>query len=96
MVRPLLADEKSGTALGSSTVSTDMKQQFRLFRRGWGTCYVEETSTGKQETLHTRSKLDAQRLVHARNEAHHQPLLNLQIARAYLSAAEPAFLARTS
>ena len=95
MVRPLLADEKSGAALGSSTVSTDMKQQFRLFRRGWGTYYVEDTSTWKQESLHTRNKQDAQRLVHARNEAHHQPLLNLQIARAYLSAAEPAFLART-
>ena len=72
-----------------------MKQQFRLFRRGWGTYYVEDTSTGKQETLHTRNKQDAQRLVHARNEARHQPLINLQIARAYLSAAEPAFLSRT-
>ena len=60
-----------------------MKQQFRLFRRGWGTYYVEDTSTGKQETLHTRNKLDAQRIVHAKNEARHQPLINLQIARAY-------------
>lgn len=72
-----------------------MKQRFRMFRRGWGTYYYEDTQTGKQESLHTRSKQDAQRLVHARNEAHHQPMINLQIARAYLSAAEPAFLART-
>jgi len=72
-----------------------MKQRFRLFRRGWGTYYCEDTDSGKQETLHTRSKQDAQRIVHAKNEAHRQPLINLQIARAYLSAAEPAFLSRT-
>jgi integrase len=72
-----------------------MKQRYRLFRRGWGTWYCEDTQTGKQETLGTRIRQEAQRIIHAKNEAHQQPLINRQIARAYLQASDPAALTRT-
>ena len=74
---------------------SEMKQRYRLFRRGWGVFYCEDTQTGKQETLGTSNKQDAQRLVHAKNEAERQPLINMQIARAYVSASDPAALTRT-
>jgi hypothetical protein len=35
-------------------MSDNMKQHYRLFRRGWGTFYCEDTQTGKQESLHSR------------------------------------------
>ena len=41
------------------------------------------------------NKQEAQRLVHAKNDANRQPLINMQIARAYVSASDPAALTRT-
>jgi hypothetical protein len=67
-----------------------MKDRFRLFRRGWGTYYVEE-----QQTLQTSDKSEAKRMVHARNEAQHTPQVNLMIAKAYLAASDPALTSRT-
>jgi hypothetical protein len=72
-----------------------MKDRFRLFRRGWGTYYVEDTETGKQQTLETTDKREAHRMVHARNEARRTPHLNLMIAKAYLAASDPALISRT-
>ena len=72
-----------------------MKDRFRLFRRGWGTYYVEDTDTGKQQTLQTTDKREAQRMIHARNEALHTPHVNLMIAKAYLAASDPALTSRT-
>ena len=46
----------------------EMKQRYRVFRRGWGTYYVEDIETKKQESLHTCDKAEAYRLVDARNE----------------------------
>lgn len=65
-----------------------MKPRFTLFRRGQ-TYYCEDRSTGVQSSLRTKDQAEAHTLVHARNEAHRQPMLNLQIARTYLSAADP-------
>jgi hypothetical protein len=76
-------------------VSQQMKDRFRLFRRGWGTYYVEDTETGKQQTLQTTDKREAQRMVHARNEAQRTPHVNLMIAKAYLAASDPALTNRT-
>jgi integrase len=45
--------------------------------------------------LRTRSVSEARALLNAKNESVRQPILNLQIARAYLSASDPAFLQRT-
>ena len=72
-----------------------MKKQFRLYPRANGVFYCEDIATGKQVSLHTEDRVEAERLLHARNEAHRQPMLNLQMARTYLSAADPAIAART-
>ena len=64
-----------------------MKPQFRLYRRSnGGRFYLHNNTTGKQESLGTTDRSEAARLLHARNEASRQPLLNVQIARAYLAA----------
>jgi integrase len=71
-----------------------MKTRFNLFRRA-GVFYTEDTATGKQTSLRTRDETEAHSLLNARNEAHRQPVLNLHIARAYLTASDPAFVERT-
>jgi integrase len=72
-----------------------MKLRYRLFRRSNGIYFVEDRLTSKQESLKTRHRAIAQRLLGARNEAHVQPAINLQIARAYLMAADPLVAQRT-
>ena len=71
-----------------------MKTRFILFRRA-GIYYCEDTATGKQSSLRTRDEAEALAVLNAKNESVRQPVLNLQIARAYLSASDPAFLQRT-
>lgn len=72
-----------------------MKQRFGLVRRPWGVFYVKDKTTGAQTSLKTDNKVEAQRLLQAKNEAEVMPALNLQIARAYLSAADPEMRSRT-
>lgn len=74
-----------------------MKKQYRLFRpkKSGGIYYVQNNVTNKQESLRTRDKAIAERLLNARNEAHQQPAINIQIAKGYLAAADPNFVKRT-
>lgn len=72
-----------------------MTQKFRLYRRGNGRFYLQDNATGKQESLGTSDKAEAQRLLMARNEAAQQPAFNFQIARTYLAAGDPALAKRT-
>lgn len=71
-----------------------MKTRFNLFRRA-GVFYTEDTATGKQTSLRTKDETEAKSLLNARNEAQRQPVLNLHLARAYLTASDPAFVERT-
>jgi integrase len=71
-----------------------MKQHFTLFRRG-DVFYCEDAENGKQVSLRTKNKAEAQTLLYAKNESVRQPILNLQIARTYLTASDPAIAART-
>jgi integrase len=71
-----------------------MKAKYTLFRRG-GIYYSQDTTTGQQKSLRTRTEHEAVQLVNARNEAHRQPVLNLHLARAYLAASDPALVERT-
>jgi hypothetical protein len=65
-----------------------MKQRFILYRRSNGKYYAEDTVTRKQSSLKTRDEAEALTLLHSKNEAFRQPVLNLQIARTYLSATD--------
>ncbi len=49
----------------------------------------------RQGTLGTKNEVEADRLLHAKNEAHLCPGINIQMARAYLAAADPAIALRT-
>jgi hypothetical protein len=71
-----------------------MKTKFIIFRRG-SVFYAEDTTTGKQTSLRTKDETETRSLLNAKNEARRQPVLNLQLARAYLSASDPAFVERT-
>lgn len=72
-----------------------MKQQFKLYRRSNGKFYAENTTTGKQSSLRTSDKVEANRLLHARNEAAYQPAFNKQMAKTYLAAGDPRANTRT-
>jgi integrase len=72
-----------------------MKNRYRLFKRGWGVYYAFNNETGNSESLHTRDKAEATRLVHAMNEAGRMTAMNTQIARAYLTASDPEITKRT-
>lgn len=62
-----------------------MKTRFILFRRA-GVFYSEDTVTRKQHSLCTKDEAEALTILHSKKEAHRQPVLNLQIARTYLTA----------
>jgi integrase len=76
-------------------MDSNMKSRYRLFRRGWGVYYCEDTQTGKQVSLGTSQKEEAQRLVQAKNEGEHHPAFSLQLARVYWKAGDPAAGSRT-
>src|SRR5580658_7863034 len=59
-----------------------MKQRFIMFRRA-GVYYSEDTTTRQQHSLRTK------------DEGHRQPVLNLHIARTYLTATDPEIAKRT-
>jgi len=71
-----------------------MKSRFILFRRS-RVFYYEDTTTRKQTSLKTKDKAEALALLHARNESFRQTRLNVQIARAYLTASDPNMNTRT-
>ena len=72
-----------------------MKQQFKLYQRSNGNFYAEDSTTGKQSSLRTRDKVEASRLLHAKNEAAYQPAFNKQMAKTYFAAGDPRANTRT-
>lgn len=72
-----------------------MKPRYRIYRRQGGQFYLFDRHTGKRESLETCDEAIARRLLHAKNEAQQQPLINRQIARSYLAAADPEITRRT-
>jgi hypothetical protein len=71
-----------------------MNQRYIKFKRA-GVFYCEDTTTGKQTSLRTKDETEADILLHTRNEAQRQPVLNLQIARVYLKHSDPEVAKRT-
>ena len=73
-----------------------MKNRYRLTYRSHrgGMFYCVDKSTGKRTSLHTTDKAEAQQLIAAKNQSQHQPALNLELARAYLSGSDPEWMQR--
>ena len=63
-----------------------MKTRYRLIRRGTrgGTFYCVDIKTGKRNSLQTGNEDEARQIINAKNQALRQPVLNMQIAKAYL------------
>lgn len=74
-----------------------MKTRYRLIRRGVrnNAFYCVDKHTGKRTSLCTATEAEAQQIVEAKNQAERQPVLNLQIAKAYLAATDATFVNRT-
>ena len=74
-----------------------MKTRYRLIRRGirGNAFYCVDTKTGKRNSLHTSNEDEAQQIIAAKNQSERQPLLNLQIAKAYLAGTDNGITQRT-
>jgi hypothetical protein len=74
-----------------------MKARYRLIRRRLrgGAFYCVDTKTGKRTSLSTSDKDEAQQIIQAKNQAERQPMLNLQIAKAYLAGSDSSISGRT-
>jgi len=74
-----------------------MKTRYRLIRRGLrgDRFYCVDTTTGKRASLRTASAEAARQIIEAKNNAERQPVLNLQIAKAYLAGTDNGIATRT-
>ncbi len=74
-----------------------MTTRFRLTFRGsrGGMFYCVDKTTGKRTSLQTSDKVGARQIVEAKNQAERQPVLNLQIAKAYLAGTDNGIATRT-
>ncbi len=95
MNRRQLADGGGSGWLMLITMRHEMKNCYRVFRRGWSTFYCEDLVTKKQKSLKTRDKDEAYRLVVAKNETETAPTFSLHLARGYWRAGDPATAKRT-
>lgn len=71
-----------------------MKKLYRIFRRG-RRYYSEHVETRRQTSLGTSDKTEALRLIAAKNEAAQMPILNIALARTYMSAHDQRMIDRT-
>lgn len=74
-----------------------MKARYRLIRRGirGNVYYCVDSKTGKRTSLRTNDEDEAQQILDAKNQSQRQPLLNLQIAKAYLTGKDSKMTTRT-
>ncbi len=74
---------------------TTVRDKFRLYRRSNGIFYWQENESCEQGSLRTKDRKVAEKLLHAKNESHRQPTINLSMARTYLAAHDPKVATRT-
>ena len=74
-----------------------MKTRYRLTYRGirGGMYYCVDKTTGKRTSLQTTNEDEARQIVEAKNTATRQPVLNLQIAKAYIAGTDSGITTRT-
>jgi hypothetical protein len=74
----------------------NMKTRYRLtYRDSRQMFYCVDKTTGKRTSLDTTDRDEAQQIVEARNNSERQPILNLQIAKAYLAGTDNGIATRT-
>ena len=66
-----------------------MKERYRMFLRRKSVYYAFDNQTKTFESLKTKNKAEANRLLMALNEAGRQPAMNLGLARVYLKHSDP-------
>ena len=78
-------------------VKDRMRTRYRLIRRGVrnGAFYCVDTKTGKRTSLQTCNEDEARQIINAKNQALRQPVLNMQIAKAYLYGTDNGIATRT-
>jgi MarR-like DNA-binding transcriptional regulator SgrR of sgrS sRNA len=57
--------------------------------------YCVDKTTGKRTSLQTTNADEARQIVEAKNQAERQPVLNLQIAKAYIAGTDSGITSRT-
>jgi integrase len=72
-----------------------MKERYRLFLRRKSVFYAFDTQHKTFESLKTKNRAEATRLLMALNEAGKQPAMNLSLARVYLKHSDPMVTQRT-
>ena len=74
-----------------------MKVRYRLIYRGerGSTFYCVDSVTGRRFSLQTKDRDAAEQIVLAKNQSLRQPVLNLQIAKAYLAGTDSGVATRT-
>ena len=74
-----------------------MNTRYRLIFRGirGGIYYCVDKRTGKRASLNTTNEDAARQIVEAKNNAERQPVLNLQIAKAYIAGTDSGIATRT-
>jgi len=71
-----------------------MKARYRLFLRRKSVYYAFDNTTRKFQSLNTKDRQEANRLLVTMNEASRQPAMNLRLARVYLQHSDPTFSSR--
>jgi hypothetical protein len=74
-----------------------MNIRYRLTFRGLrgGMYYCVDKTTGKRTSFNTTNEDEARQIIEAKNNAERQPVLNLQIAKAYLAGTDNGINRRT-
>ncbi len=68
-----------------------MKNRFTLFRRR-KVFYFEDREAKVQKSLGTKNLDEARKIVQAKNDAVHQPMMNLVMAKTFLAAQDPKMI----
>jgi hypothetical protein len=77
-------------------VKDHLKKRYRLIRRGGRNAfYCVDSKTGKRTSLGKHDEDEARQIIDAKNQALRQPVLNMQIAKAYLYGTENGIATRT-
>jgi integrase len=74
-----------------------MNTRYRLIFRGvrGGMYYCVDKRSGKRTSLQTTNEDEARQIIEAKNAAERQPVLNLQIAKAYIAGTDSGIAIRT-